>query len=667
MAIDPVLLEILLTNYAAIAEEAAQAVKRIGHTLYVTEAEDFAVALVGLDGKFFAYPREVGFLGFLDSDVLPTIESVPDLQPGDVIATNHSYLSHGLCTHSPDMHLVAPIFHDGKIVAYSWSFAHMSDVGGSVPGSISATSTDIFQEGLLLPPVRLCRDDRIDETMLAILNANSRMPEKNLGDIRAMLSAHLILRERVREVIEKHGAETFVASQTELKSYAARRADTVLRKLKNGTYVFWDYLDDLPLSPLPVRFRIEMTVNDGHVHLDFTGTDPQTQAAFNIASNDRLNPYLSAELLNFIGSHDPDIPINAGILANVTATLPRGTIVNPIFPASVGSRGASVIRVADLLLGALYQAAPDMAPAACTGNGCPLTFIERSADGMSQKVMVVQFATGGTGGSLERDGVDGRADGIMGVSNNPIETVEENGSLRILYYGVRPSSGGAGRWRGGAGLMLTLEATAPRCQVRLRGMDRFRFAPWGVAGGQPGERSRIILNIGREDEQELGKTEVVELEPGTTFTVMTAGGGGYGNPFERDPGAVLRDVELGMVTVESARDDYGVVLVEGSVDADATAALRERSQPRSQDISFGEDRTAFDAVFTDELLQRVDRILWNYPASQRTIVRERLLCDAFPAFQQRNVDLRQMLADIPAAKAHLENCIREAEDELTDA
>src|SRR4051812_16483030 len=234
MRLDPITLEILNNKVSSVAEEAGFTVQRTGRTLYVKETADFATALATLDGRFFAYPNAIGVSGFIDLDCGPTIRAVKDLKPGDVIITNHPYQSEGLVTHIPDLHLVVPYFYDGQLVCFGWSFLHSSDMGGRVPGSISPSNSEIYQEGLLIPPIKLCIEGRMNEDLISLIRTNCRTPDDNIGDLQAMLAAHKVAERRVSELIEQHGLDTFMQAQDDLIRYAAIKAREVLRRLPDG-------------------------------------------------------------------------------------------------------------------------------------------------------------------------------------------------------------------------------------------------------------------------------------------------------------------------------------------------------------------------------------------------------------------------------------------------
>ena len=648
MKLDPITLEIMSMKLSAAASEMAYFLKRTGRTLYIKESEDFSTAIADLSGKFVAYPQNVGVSGFFDLDCGPAIQAVGHLDPGDVILTNHPYMSKGLATHLPDLTVIRPFFHGGKIVSYGWAFAHSADVGGRVPSSISPSNSDIFQEGLMIPPVKLVRKGEIDPVVEGFLRANCRTPEPNMGDVRAMLAAMSLGEKRVQRIIEQHGLETFENSLGDVIEYTALRSREIFRKIPDGVYEFNDFLDDDLVSPIPIRIRVKMTVSDGLIDLDFNGTDVQVAAAYNIPTAGIRHAQLTSWLTSFVLTHDKTVPQNAGMLNPVTIHTPKGTVLHPIFPAPVGVRHAVVHRVMDAENGALAQALPEFMPAACAGLIIPTVLAEPEDANGDRNVVVVQPMVGGGGAWNGHDGPDGRHSGPVSIGNNPIEVTETGAAVTILRYGLRPDSGGPGKWRGGTGMELTFRAKRLGSQVLGRGMDRFRFQPWGLLGGKPGSQAKTILNMGREDERDLGKIDVVDLGPNDTITVLTPGGGGYGNPFERDVEAVLWDVRRGLVTAETARRDYGVVITGGVVDRSATEALRS-AQPKpdaGEMFDFGPQRQIWEAVFDDKLMQRIVAVVLAQPSGGRKAFRNRLLAPLLKALDRYRPLVAEELAEL---------------------
>jgi N-methylhydantoinase B len=658
MKLDPISLEILGNKLTSIAEEMCLTLQRTGRTLYVKETADFCCALAGLDGKFFAYPRALGVSGFVGLDCSVAIAAVGELAPGDVILTNDPYRSGGLATHLPDLQVIEPYFHDGKIVAYGWGFLHASDVGGKVPSSISPTNHEIFQEGLQIPPVKIMRAGQLNEDVALLFRANSRTPDANMGDLKAMLGALATGRERVAQTLQQHGAQALLDAQVDLVEYAALRARAVLRKVPAGTYRFTDYLDDEAGSGLPVRIALAVTVGDGAILLDFTGSDPQVAAAINIPSHGLPHAWLTLRILALVATLDKGVPINAGLLAPVSVIAPKGSVVNPLPGAAVGVRHAAAVRVNDALNGVLGQALPDYMPAASGGTIIPVVVAEPARHGFGQNVQVVEPMVGGTGGRHGYDGADGRDSSISNLSNNPVETVEAETGVEIVHYGLRRDSAGAGQWRGGNGQEIRFRILQDDSFVLARGMERLRFRPWGAHGGGPGAPARLILQRAGEAPHELGKIDLLPVAAGDEISIQTPGGGGWGDPFQRDPAAVLTDVLRGLLSVDAARDDYGVALTSVnatlSVDAAATVALRAGSHVVSR---FGPEREAWDRVFPEALLDRLSTALFAMPAAGRSRHRRQAFAAALAELPEGFPQTAASDQAIAAAAARFANVI----------
>ncbi|HMK81954.1 MAG TPA: hydantoinase B/oxoprolinase family protein [Xanthobacteraceae bacterium] len=610
MKLDPVTLEIMATKVAAVSEEMGYTLQRTGRTLYVKETADFGTALAARNGKFFSYPNAIGVSGFVDLDCMPTIAAVGGLEEGDVVITNNPYRSAGLATHTPDLHVIRPIHVEGVLVCYAWAFLHSSDVGGRVPSSISPSNTEIYQEGLLLPPTKLVRRGAPCEDVFGIIAANSRTPDENVGDIKAMLAALAYAERRVHEIVAQHGVAAFLDCQADLFEYSRVKARAAFRRIRDGDYAFWDWLDDDLVTPYPRRIRVRITAADGVLVLDFDGTDPQSLSAFNVPTLGTRHPWLSLRLVSLALTLDPTIPVNAGILDNITVRAPEGSILNPRFPAATGVRHATAIRVDNVLTGALAQALPETMPAASGGIVIPIVFAENDPDTGASNVIVVEPAVGGMGARFGHDGVDGRDASIANLANNPIETLEGNASLHIVEYALRPDSGGAGQWRGGNGVAITFEILADQATILGRGMERFRFRPWGLAGGCAGAPARTLLNAGTPDEKDLGKIDAVTVKRGDRFTILTPGAGGYGNPFARDAERVADDVAKGFVSRAAAATRYGVALdADGNVDAKQTARLRAAPSAPDADML----RASFEQVFPDADVTALNRRLYGLP------------------------------------------------------
>ena len=671
MGTDPVQLEIFSHKVTAITEEMAITLQRTARTTYVKEAGDYGCALAMPSGRFFAYPRVLGVSGFLDSDVGPALSHVPDLEPGDVVITNHPYLSDGLSSHMPDLHLIRPVFADGRIIAHAWDFIHSADIGGGVPSSISPRFSDLFQEGLQIPPVKLVRAGRLNEDVLTLYRANCRVPEVNMGDIKAMLAALLVGERRALELAGAMGVDGFLAAQADLVAYAAAKARAVQRTIPDGSYEFADLLDDDFVSRVPVRVRLRMTVRDGQVHLDFNGSDPQVASAYNIPTAGKRHPWLTLKLMHFVFSHDRTIPLNTGMFQHITVDAPLGSVVNPEPPAAVGIRSATAIRLNETIVGALTMARPGLMPAPSGGIMIPAVLVEQNPRTGARNVMVLQSLVGGTGAREGADGVDGRDSSLANQRNTPIEKTEEEAAAVITEYALRQDSGGAGRWRGGTGVVFSVRIVRAGSAVLGRGMERFVFRPWGMAGGRPGLPARVVVNPGRPDERELGKLDVFHPRPGDVVTIMTPGGGGYGDPLLREPALVLEDFLDGYVSSRSVREDFGVVITEDAVDQAATVRLRAdlaaaRGAPKA--IDFGPERDAWDQVFDDAAMTRLNALLMRLGPHARSERRRSIFEAVIPGLPRAGtVPLALLIGDAAAARARLAAEIADLEREFAAA
>ena len=664
MHLDSVLLEVMRAKVEAAAEEMSSTLQRTARTLYVKEAADFATALTDLNGRFFAYPPTAGVTIFIDNDCGPTIRSMPDLEEGDVIVTNDVYRSQGLSTHLPDIHMIRPYFWKGKLVCYGWCFIHSTDVGGRVPSSISPSNHEIFQEGLIIPPMKIVKKSRINDDFVKVFTANCRTPDANMGDIKAMLGSLHTGQERVNDIIARHGLGVFMTCQEDLQTYSEAKARAVISRVPDGDYEFWDYMDDDLVSNIPVRIRVKMTVKRGGIHLDFTGTDPQVAAAYNIPTFGVRHHWLTMRFITFICTHDRSMAINAGLYRPITVTNPKGSVLNAEFPDAVGIRHSSARRLSDALTGSILKAAPNMMAAPTCGATSPTVLAENDPKTGKRNVLVVEPLRGGMGACKGQDGVDARDATMSNMKNHPVEFVEADAGIVIREYDICADTGGPGEWRGGTSQMLTFEVLNDGGEVLSRGMDRFRFPPWGVAGGTPAKTFHCILNKGKANEKRLSRIDVLTVNRGDTVTLMLPGASGFGDPFARPPEKVLEDVEQGFVTRPAAASDYGVVITkDGAVDVEKTKRLRlsrVRDNLRA-DFDFGPEREAWEAVFDDETMCEINRRLSAMPKSVRHDRRRHIFESAVPNIPAAGLGLlTDVLRDPDTVRARL----RQAMDEL---
>ncbi len=663
MQLDPILLEILNNKVAAVADEMFFALQRASRSAYVKEGADFGVALLDVNGKVFGYPPSTTVQFLLDIECWPTIAAVPDLEEGDVIIANDPYMTQGLSTHLPDIHMIRPYFHGGQTVAYGWCFIHATDIGGRVPSSISPSNHEIFQEGLRIPPMKFVKKGTLNDDVAQVFKANCRIPETNMGDLRAMLGAMHTGDQRIAALIESHGIKTFLSCQKDLQDYTANKARDVLRLLPDGEYEFWDYMDDDLVSRIPIRIRVKMTVDDGRVNINVTHTDPQVSAAYNVPTANGRNYWLTMRITTFMTTHDQTMAMNAGLYRHITVTNPPGTVMNAEFPDAVGVRHATARRLNDAMTGAILKAAPDLMAAPTCGASCPMVLAEYNATGTKRNVMVLEPMRGGMGARNGHDGVDARDGAMSNMQNHPIEIVEAEAAVLIREYDVCTDSGGPGRWRGGVGQQVTVEILRDGGTILARGMERLRFPAWGVGGGKPAQPFRAILNRGKPNEERLAKIDELHVNAGDTVTILNPGASSYGDPYLRPPETVRIDAELGFISRQGAADDYGVVITdEGTVDKAATKALRA-ARPRDNrrtDFDFGPEREAWEAVFDDAVMRELNRRLYTLPKSVRQEKRRWIFSQAVPDLPVAGgTPLTQTMGDPDAIRARLDGAMAE--------
>jgi len=628
---DPILLEILTQRFRSIAEEMGYALQRTGYTVFVNETADLGVALVTPQGEIFGYPIDIGVATFANLDCSNTIAAFDSYEEGDVIITNDAYSSGAMASHLPDVNVMKPVFHEGRLVCFTFAYVHSTDIGGKVPGSISPSNHEVFQEGLRIQPIKLYKGGELNADVLNLILNNCRAPGDNRGDLRAMITALNVGEQRIHEVISRYGVASMISAMYGVLDYSEQRARRLIERIPDGTYSFSDYLDDDVASPIPVKICVAVTISGSSLHVDFSGSDPQVRSAFNIFSDGKPHPWLIYKITFFLLTLERDIPLNAGIMRPITVYAPEGSVVNCQFPAAIGMRTTTGLRVQDAIFGALAKAMPEVLPAAGAGSVSPLVFAEPNQAEGGLKVTVLEPLVGGAGGHADGDGAHSRdVVDLANMKNNPVEIVEANASVRVLRYGLVPDSAGAGRYRGGCGSVLEFEVLTPDASLTPRGMERHRFRPWGLKGGSyasPG--SCFVRRNGESEFQQLHKIDSIHLSVGDVVRIVMPGGAGYGSSLDREPGRVLEDVLDGFVSREGAERDYAVVLDDGlHVDEAATEALRARRRAAEKAgpplFALGPEREQYEALWTEPVSQRFNDILFGLPRAFRSEVRTRL-------------------------------------------
>lgn len=569
--------EIMRNRFAAIAEEAASVAYRTAHTTFVKQTQDFQVALARPSGEFFAFPTMTGVTSAVCQSVSGLVEAfADDLEPGDVIISNDPHRTRGLVTHTMDIHLAQPIFFEGVLVAIAWAFVHASDIGGAVPGSISPELHEVYQEGIQIRPMKLRRGGTLNQHIVDLLRDNSRIGDEIWGDLEAMQSAMRLLDRRVNELCRKTGLAAFIEAIDAVMDYAETKARGVISRLIDGTWRFADYLEGNDPEDV-VHICCRLTIRGDEAEIDYTGTDPQVHAALNFATGDRSHPFLCLALTNYINTVEPSTPVNGGIIRPIHAFAPAGTVVNASFPAAMGNRWVAVMRTYDALMGCLNQAGPGGLAACGAGQAGIISVAWPERTSGRTRVAVVEPFSGGSGARVSSDGVDANDTMVGYLKSTPIETVEIDTPLLVREHALVPERFGHGEFRGGAAVAIELESRGDEAVLTVRGLDRFRFQPWGYAGGTPGTHGETWLNPHRDPEP-LGRIKVVTLGRGERLRMISPSGGGFGVPFGREAERVAQDVANGFLSADTASEIYGVILNAHGVDMDATARRRAGSQ-----------------------------------------------------------------------------------------
>lgn len=620
---DPIKLEILRNRFKAIVEEMASVTLRTGFTVFVKETSDFGACLVAPNGEVLAAPTETSVSLMVGLPGWEAIKAFDHYDKGDVGIANDPDRTKGLSTHLPDIWLWKPIFVDGEIIAFAFNFIHSSDVGGRIPGSISPTSTDIFQEGIRIPPLKIARKGELNQDVIDLILLNCRIPDQNWGDIKAQLASIATAERRVKELAARYGRDVVARGITDLLDSAEERARKFIASIPDGTYRASDYME-AEGQPRPIRIDLTMTVAGDAIEMDFTGTDLQVAAAFNLPTWGQPGHYMmSLALLNYFRTIDPEIPYNSGLIRPVRMILPKGSIVNPDPGLAYGVRAATFIRVMDCIMACLAQALPDATPAASSGAIAIVLLSCFDHETGERRITVAQPLSGGSGARPRQDGIDGTSFTGGWLRNVPNEVLEAEMPIIVEEYGYADNRAAPGRNRGGAPVRFRLRSLEDGMIMTARGLERFRFQPWGFRGGKPGPCTTVSLNPDTEGARSLGQIDLAELRANDVVEFFTPSGGGYGDAFGRPPAAVLADMLAGFIDTEAAQRDYGVAIVDGRVDEETTRRLREEHRPPAENNMFsrGPARAAHEAAWPEELQRAIIAALMKRPSRKRDRLR----------------------------------------------
>jgi N-methylhydantoinase B len=570
MKLDATTVEVIKGALIYTAEEMGISLRKSAYSPNIKERMDHSCAIFDHHRRLVAQaehiPVHLGSMALAVREGLDQYEGT--LKEGDMLLFNDPYISG---THLPDLTLIAPIFHGNNLLGYSTNKAHHTDVGGKAPGSIAGDASELYQEGLIIPPVKFVREGKIDSEISSLIKSNVRTPDIQLGDLRAQIAANNTGIRRVKQLIDEHGIENFQKSMETIMDYSEHRMRTEITAMPEGVYEAEDWMEDTGTDDIPVKINVKITIEKSSISFNYDGTSPQVDGPVNAP----LGVTLAGVFYTLVSITDPTIPVNDGCFRPISLNVPKGCMMNPKRPAPVaGGNVETSQRNVDVLMKAFALALPGKIPAASQGSmnnisiggirddGTPWTFYETIA--------------GGNGGRPESDGVDGIHVHMTNTMNTPIEALEAYLPLRFEAYSFRPDSGGPGKWRGGCGVIRSWALLSKEATLSILA-ERNKIHPWGLQGGSPGSLGEYLLKKRSGDIQKLPSKCTIRINNGDTLIIRTPGGGGYGDPLIRDPKYVQKDVEAGLVSLDNAEKFYGVILDEKSMTLleEATEALRK--------------------------------------------------------------------------------------------
>lgn len=550
--IDPITLEVVRNKVDGIANEMQSTLLRSSFSTVVKEGLDASASLFTLHGETLAQAIAIPIhLATLIPIIETIVRTFPlnEMKPDDLYIMNDPYLGG---THLPDIAIVMPVFFDNKPIAISAAMTHHQDVGGMSPGSVPPNATEIYQEGIRIPPLKLREGKEFNDTLIQMLKLNVRVPQVFMGDIGAQISACTVGARRVVELADRYGRIQTLQIFNELLDRSEQLTRKALEAIPDGTYSYVDYLDNDGVNlEESVRIEVAVTISGSEFHCDFEGTDPQTRGPFNaVKSGSQAAAYYAVRAVT-----DSSIPTNGGCFRSVSLHLPEGTLVNPVEPAPVNSRTATLKRIAGSIVGALKGALPGHIPADSAGELLVLSLGGKSLDG--KPYVVGEFNAGGSGGGPRKDGVDVIETDGSNCMNMPVEALELEAPVRVHRMSLRTDSGGVGEFRGGLGCVREIEFLADDIALTHRG-ERHRHAARGSQGGGAGAKafSKIVRRDGSEEVVNSKLFTVVHA--GERLIVETAGGGGYGKPNKRNRQAIRDDVSNRKVSQQCANAEYGL-------------------------------------------------------------------------------------------------------------
>ena len=552
-AVDPITLEIISSALRSITDETFVALTKSAYSTNIKERRDHSTAIMDASGRLIAeaaraLPIHIASMNGLIACLLEKYRG--DIHEGDLFIANDPHTAGG--THLPDIGYALPVFVGGELFGFVANVAHHADIGGMAPGSMAGGMSEIFQEGLRIPVIKLFRRGKLQTDIMDLLLLNVRVPEERRGDHYAQIAACRLGARRLLEVVDHYSGDVIRTAFDEIVTRTERRLRAAIAEVPDGEYTFEDVMDGDGVETVDIPIRLRVTIAGDRAHFDFAGTSPQVKGNVNVT----MNATRASVCYALKAMLDPEVPNNEGVLAVGEVDVDSGTLLNAGFPAPVASRAHTCQRIIDVVLGAFRDALPDRVIGAANGANTTAVFAgtdPRTGNGY----LYLETLGGGMGGRVAKDGKDGVQVHITNTSNLPVEAIEQEYPLRVEEYSLVEDSGGAGRYRGGMGLRRVVRPVDHDCIFNGVG-ERFRHRPWGVFGGEPGASGRFLLRDSgggqaklpdKCGEHRLARTEAVVIE--------TPGAGGYGPPAERDPDLVAVDRDSMKFTDDFIVRHYG--------------------------------------------------------------------------------------------------------------
>jgi N-methylhydantoinase B len=524
MKTDPVSFEVFRNAFVSVSEEMGAALVRTAYSPNIKERRDCSAAVFDTRGEMVSQAEHIPVhLGAMPESVKAALKlySVNEWEEGDVVVLNDPFEGG---THLPDITFISPVIFDGEVAGFVANRAHHADVGGSAPGSMPGAATEIFQEGLRIPPMKFVEAGTINQALWRLLLANVRTPREREGDLQAQLASNATGVIRYKSLLQKYSPSVIFTFLTDFHAYSRNRMLQQLKQIPQGEYTFTDYMDDDGISPTPVQLSVKVTTRHNRIIFDFSGSSSQTQGNINAPFAVTLS--CSYYVLRCVT--DPTIPVNAGCYSPLEVIATQGSVLNPVPPAAVSAGNVETSqRIVDVLFGALTQALPDRIPAASQGTMNNLT-IGGLIPGTKQSFTFYETIGGGLGARPTAHGIDGIHSHMTNTANTPIEALENAYPLRVLRYHLRSKSGGSGQHHGGMGIRRDIEILSDYAVVSIQS-ERRHFAPWGLQEGNPGKCGKNLYFHNGKWKKLPGKVTFLAYK-GDIISIRTPGGGGFGDP-----------------------------------------------------------------------------------------------------------------------------------------